>query len=136
MVMEAITGYSKFKTRQGYIERLYCNKKSKRRKLRKAGGMGEGNEGKKRRGGIIGEECFKNKQGMGIVRNNFQGKKPPFQLKCLEKANFTHQQECVLRRVKITRQEVHLVSILTQVVALSFPHWLRSNLTILFNCLV
>jgi hypothetical protein len=49
-------------------------------------------------------------------------KRPPFQLKCLDKANFTLDQEDVIRKGKhIARQEVHLVVILIQVVTFFSP---------------
>ena len=44
------------------------------------------------------------------------------QLKCLDKANFTLDQEGVLGRANTLRQEGHLGFILRKVVTVSFPH--------------
>ena len=47
---------------------------------------------------------------------------------CVYRANFTLDQEGVLRK-----WEIHLAFILTQVVTVSFPHWLGSDLRVLIQ---
>lgn len=68
--------------------------------------------------------------GLGTARNELGIAKIPTEVSGQE--NFTLDQEGELRRVIAQRQEVHLVFILTQVVAVSFLHWLGSDLTGIF----
>ena len=67
---------------------------------------------------------------MGLKR-----KRPSFQLKNPDKTSLILNQEGVLGRENTLTQQVQLVFILTQVVAVSLLHWLGFNLTILFSWL-
>jgi hypothetical protein len=55
------------------------------------------------------------------ISSVMQIKRPLCQLKCLNKAKFSLDQESVLRRANTQGQEVHLAFILSQVVAVFSP---------------
>lgn len=63
-------------------------------------------------------------------------KKETTRTECLDKANFTLDQEALLGRSSTQRQEVHLVLILTQEVTMLIPIRLGFDLTVLFDWLV
>lgn len=70
-----------------------------------------------------------------ISRNKFRAIKKDTTIPTMVSGqrNVTHDRECVLRGANTLRQKVCLVFILSQVVTMSFPHWLESKLTVLIQ---
>lgn len=75
--------------------------------------------------------------GHGIeISLGLKRKRPSFQSKSPEKTSLILNQEGVLGRENALTQQVQLVFILTQAVAVSLLHWLGFNLTGLSNWLI
>lgn len=67
------------------------------------------------------------------INSGLQIKRSPYYLKSLDRGNFTLDQEGMLGRKNTQRQEVHLGFILSQVITMSFSHWLVSDFTVLMQ---